>query len=234
MKIFSDERLINLGIISGTVSRATGTGRDIENVKKFFDMLDIDHTKILGLKQAHGTNIIPLIADEDLKNYRAQTAHEADAWLLGKPGYGCLILTADCAPLYVWDDKGKFAALAHCGWRGIVEGLPAKIAAAVKEKAGNGAKLCAYIGPHIRSCCFEIKEDVAAKLNPKSVIKKEGKIYGDLSAEIILQLSAAGISAADIKQECKCTCTMCNKEDFFSYRRDKTRDVMMSFIYKPV
>ena len=234
MKIFSDERLLNLGIISGTVSRASGSGRDIENVKKFFDMLDIDAAKILGLQQVHGANIIPLITDEDLKNYRAQTAHEADAWLLGKGGCGGLILTADCAPLYVWDDKGKFAALAHCGWRGIVAGLPAKIADAVKEKAGKDAKLRAYIGPHIRSCCFEIKEDVAAKLNPKSVIKKDGKIYGDLSAEIILQLNAEGVTAADIKQECNCTCTMCNKQDFFSYRRDKTRDVMLSFIYKPV
>ncbi|MDR1123719.1 MAG: polyphenol oxidase family protein [Elusimicrobiota bacterium] len=233
MKIFSDERLLGLGIVSGTVSRHGGSGREPQNVKKIFDALGIDAADILGLRQTHGERIIRIISDEDFQNYRRSDAHEGDAWLLGRAGCGCMILTADCAPLYVWDTEGKSAGLAHCGWRGIAAGLPRKIAEAVKNRAGKNAGLCAYIGPHINACCFEVHQDVAGRFSPRAVIKRDGRIFVDLAAEITAQLVAAGAREADIRRECSCKCTMCNKEDFFSYRRDNTRDAMLSFVYKP-
>lgn len=232
MKIFADDRLLSLGIISGTGSRHVGCGRDIQNVKKVLDILGIAPSKMLGLRQVHGDTIIPIITDDDLTAYKAAPAHEADAWLLGKAGWGCMILTADCAPLFVWDDKGRFVALAHCGWRGVVAGLPGKIAAAVKDKAGAGARLCAYIGPHINKCCFEVKEDVAARFGSSAVIHKDNKIFVDLSAEIKSQLTKEGIMSADIKHEQLARCTCCNKADFFSYRRDKMKDSLISLVYK--
>jgi len=232
MRIFSDERLPALGIISGTVSRHGGNMRDIANVKTFFEKLDIDPSKILGLKQVHGAGIIKMLTPSDLAAYRAVQTHEADAWLLGLNNTGVMVLTADCAPLFVWDDAGKYIGLAHCGWRGVVENLPAKIAAAVKEQAGAGAKLYAYLGPHINKCCFEVKEDVAARFSQQAVIRREGKIFIDLSTEIKKQLKEQGIAEADIKSGCACQCTMCDKENFFSYRRDHTKDALLSFVYK--
>ncbi|MDR0734582.1 MAG: polyphenol oxidase family protein [Elusimicrobiota bacterium] len=233
MKIFSDERLLGLGVISGTVSRHTGSGREAQNVKKFFDTLDIDSANILGLRQVHGAHIVPIISGEDLKNYRKTAMHEGDAWLLGRAGCGCMILTADCAPLYVWNDRGICVGLAHCGWRGVAAGLPRKIAEDIKIRAGKNVRLCAYIGPHINACCFEVREDAAGQFGQRALVKKGGKIFVDLAAEITAQLLSAGADAKDIRRECACNCTMCNKEDFFSYRRDKTRDTMISFIYKP-
>jgi YfiH family protein len=232
MKIFSDERLLGLGIISGTVSRHGGSAREERNVKKIFDALGMDAADILSLRQMHGARIIRIISGEDFKNCR-QTVAEGDAWLLGRAGCGCMILTADCAPLYVWDAEGKAAGLAHCGWRGVAAGLPREIAAAVKSRAGKNARLCAYIGPHINACCFEVRRDVAGRFGPHAVIKRDGRIFVDLAADITAQLLAAGAREADIRRACACSCTMCDKENFFSYRRDKTRDAMLSFIYKP-
>ena len=233
MKIFSDERMLALGIISGTVSRHAGSGREMQNIKKIFDALEVNSADILGLNQVHGAQIIPMISDEDLKTYSQTSEHAGDAWLLGRAGSCCMILTADCVPRYVWDAQGICAGLAHCGWRGIVAGLPRKIAEAVKKQAGKNAKICAYIGPHINVCCFEVREDVAGQFGAGAVVKRDGKIFVDLAAEISAQLRAAGADEKDIKRECACNCTMCNSEDFFSYRRDKTRAAMPSFIYKP-
>lgn len=231
MKIFSDERLLPLGIISGTVSKHTGSGRDKENVKKLCERLGINAKSLIGLNQVHGDAIIKITDEEDLKNYHAKKEHRADGWLLAKRGAGVMILTADCVPVFVWDSEGRAIGLSHCGWRGVVAKLPAKTAQAVKDFTGKDKKLCAFIGPHINNCCFEVKDDVASQFDASSIIRREGKIFVDLTNEIILQLTAAGLDRADIKSNCGCTCTCCNSEDFFSFRRDKSRDSLISFAY---
>ncbi len=231
MKIFSDERLIKLGIVSGTVSKHTGSARDKENVKKLFDKLNINPASIIGLNQVHGDKIIKIADDADLKNYHAQPEHPADGWLLAKRGMGVMILTADCVPVFVWDSEGKAIGLSHCGWRGVVAKLPAKTAKAVGDFAGKDKKLCAYIGPHINNCCFEVKDDVASQFDASSIIRRDGKIFIDLTNEIILQLTAMGLDKADITTGCQCACTCCNSMDFFSFRRNKSRDSLISFAY---
>lgn len=232
MKIFSDERLINLGIISGTVSKDAGNMRDKENVIKFFKNLNIPQDKILGLKQVHGDKIISLLTPQDLAAYKAQQAHEADGWLLGLNNCGVMILTADCVPLYLWDSQGKYISLCHCGWRGVAAGLPQKAGQLLLKHAGKEAELCAYIGPHINPCCFEVQQDVAQQFAPSSVIKRDGKLFVDLTADIIRQLKTCGVKIENIKNPCSCECTCCNKELFFSYRREHTKDAMLSFVYK--
>lgn len=230
MNIYSDERLINLGIISGTVGRDFGSARDKEIAHKIFESLGIPPAKILGLKQIHSDKIISITSAEDVVNYKAQDVHEADGWLLSLNQTGVMILTADCVPLYLWSADGKYVSLTHCGWRGVVQELPKKAAELIKTKTKE--KLQAYIGPHIRECCFEVKEDVASKFPKEAVIRRENKIFVDLDKAIILQLTAAGVDVKEIKTGCHCQCTSCNKQDFFSYRRDGTKDALLSFIYK--
>ena len=230
MNIYSDERLINLGIISGTVGRDFGSARDTKTAHKIFESLGIPPAKILGLKQIHSDKIISINSEEDLKNYKAQDVHEADGWLLSLPQTGVMILTADCVPLYLWSADGKYVSLTHCGWRGVVKELPKKAAELIKTKTTE--KLQAYIGPHIRECCFEVKEDVASQFPKEAAIRRENKIFVDLDKAIILQLTAAGVDIKEIKTGCHCQCTSCNKQDFFSYRRDGTKDALLSFIYK--
>lgn len=230
MNIYSDERLIKLGIISGTVGRDFGSARDKEIANKIFESLGIPPSKILGLKQVHGDKIILVNSAQDLANYKAQNLHEADGWLLSLHQTGVMILTADCVPLYLWSEDGEYISLTHCGWRGVVQELPKKAAELIKTKTNK--KLQAYIGPHIKDCCFEVKEDVASKFPKETVIRRENKIFVDLDKAIILQLTAAGVDEKEIKTGCHCQCTCCNKKDFFSYRRDGTKDAQLSFIYK--
>ncbi|MBO7605251.1 MAG: polyphenol oxidase family protein [Elusimicrobiaceae bacterium] len=230
MNIYSDERLINLGIISGTVGRDFGSAREKKISDKIFDSLGIPPSKILGLKQVHGNRIIAINSEEDLKNYKANNLHEADGWLLSLHQTGAMILTADCVPLYLWSAGGKYVSLTHCGWRGIAQELPKKAAELIKEKTTE--KLQAYIGPHIKDCCFEVKEDVASKFPKETIMHRENKIFVNLDKAIILQLTAAGVEESEIQKGCHCQCTSCNNRDFFSYRRDGTTDALLSFVYK--
>ena len=230
-RIYDDERMLEAGFIGGTLSKDFGNAREPQTAKKIFNDLNLPAEKMLGLKQEHTDTIISITNEAELAAYKAQKEHIADAWLLGLNGIGAMILTADCVPLFLWDSEGKYIALAHCGWRGIVKKLPQKLARLIKEK-NKDVKLLAYIGPHIEKCCFEVKEDTASQFSPESIIKKDGKIFVDLTKEIVLQLMAEGVDALKIKRGCHCTCTCCNAQEFFSYRRTKQKDSLMSFIYK--
>lgn len=230
-RIYDDERMLEAGFIGGTLSKDFGNARQKETAQKIFEELHLPVEKMLGLKQEHTDTVISITTEEELAAYKAEKEHIADGWLIGLNNIGAMILTADCVPLFLWDEKGKFVGLAHCGWRGIVKKLPQKLARLIKEKDKN-AKLLAYIGPHIEKCCFEVKEDVASQFSPESIIKKDGKIFVDLTKEIVLQLTQEGVDALKIKRGCHCTCTCCNAQDFFSFRRTKQKEGLMSFIYK--
>jgi len=227
MNIYSDERLVSLGVINGTTTRDFGNMRDFKNQNAFFERLGLPHDNFLKLKQTHGADIIEINTAADIEYYKKNLA-QADGWLLNTSSCGAVILTADCVPLYIWDDGAASVALIHAGWRGVAAGIPAKAAQMIKKRGGK--KLSAYAGPHIQSCCFEVKEDVAGQFDPSAVERRDGKIFVDLRKEIRRQLREEGLAQHDI--HAPCACTRHNKELFFSYRRDHTKDCILSFIYK--
>jgi hypothetical protein len=69
----------------------------------------------------------------------------------------------------------------------------------------------AAIGPGIGECCYEVGPEVAAQFG------KQGRAHIDLAEANRNQLREAGVEhiyLADL-------CTMCNAEEFHSFRRDK-------------
>ncbi|WP_428897397.1 hypothetical protein Dip518_001186 [Parelusimicrobium proximum] len=229
MNIYSDERLTALGIISGTTSKPFGNLREIENRNKFFERLSVPAARMLAVKQVHGTDIVEINTEEDF-NKALNNELSADAWVVTLKGAGAAIGTADCVPLFIWDKNGVAVGLAHCGWRGVVGGLPAALARAVRKYSPG--QLEAFIGPHISKCCFEVKDDVLKHFSKSSIVEKDGKTFVDLDAEIKKQLKKEGVKTKDIKVPCSCMCTCCNEKEFFSYRRTKSKEVMLSFVYK--
>ena len=227
MNIFGDERLLALGVVNGTASRGFGNMREYKNQDAFFERTGLPPQNFLKLKQTHGTEIAEINSAADIEYYKKNLA-EADGWLLNISGCGAVILTADCVPLYLWDENAEHVALIHAGWRGVAAGIPAKAAQMIKKCGGK--KLYAFTGPHIQSCCFEVKDDIVDKFDKTSLEIRGGKIFVDLRSELRLQLTAEGLAQENIHTPCACTCH--NKEQYFSFRRDHTRDCQMSFIYK--
>jgi len=231
MKIFSDKKMLSAGLVGGTLSRHEGSMGAPVDQQKIYDKLNIPAEKILHFKQTHSTRIIELANETEITRFIQSPLQEADAWLFAPApsGWGAAIITADCVPLFLWTPSGNAFALAHCGWRGVADKLPLLTAQALRAKTNE--PLCAYLGPHIQSCCFEVQEDCACRFSPRNVLHKNGKMFVDLSAEITLQLTQAGLQAAAIHAPYYCTCG--DRENFFSWRRDRQRNMLLSFIYKP-
>ncbi|MBI5530919.1 MAG: polyphenol oxidase family protein [Candidatus Doudnabacteria bacterium] len=143
----------------------------------------------------------------------------------------CLSVTvADCYPIYFFNPENGKVAIAHSGWKGCVSGL---LPALVKTLSTNPERLLVGVGPGIGPCHFEIQNDILSEFNnfSSAVSFKDGKIFVDLPKIIRIQLEKAGVLAENI--EFFNECTACLPGSYFSYRRDKPKELetMVAYIY---
>ena len=125
-----------------------------------------------------------------------------------------VVLTADCLPVAV-AGPGSVAML-HAGWRGLAAGILAAGVAAVRELAPADGIVQAAIGPGIRSCCYEVGEEVHDAFLAYGPEVRLGNNL-DLAAVAGAQLERAGVEVVhDVG-----LCTACHPELFFSHRRER-------------
>ena len=229
MMLQTDPRLTALGIFHGTTHRSMGNMRLAANTQRLFALQNIPEDHIARFKQIHSDILVPVSSVEQVQTLAQQPLQEADGWILSGKSTGAAILTADCVPLIVWDENAQVIGLSHCGWRGVAAGLPVQTVRKM-HAAGAKGKISAWVGPHIQACCFEVQDDVATQF-PRSLQIRDGKQFVNLNHEILYQLLQEGLKKEEIVFSEHCTC--CEPENFFSYRRDHTKDALLTFVYKP-
>ncbi len=70
------------------------------------------------------------------------------------------IQTADCMPVLISSSDGRTIAAIHAGWRGLLDGILSKTIQLLVSLKISPENLVIAIGPHIRSCCFEVSRDL--------------------------------------------------------------------------
>jgi polyphenol oxidase len=136
---------------------------------------------------------------------------EADGQATPLPGFGAMVLTADCLPVALGVTGA--VAMVHAGWRGLAAGILEEGVRAVRELGGDG-EIVAIVGPGAGPCCYEVGEEVHAAFGGAH---RAGQNI-DLKAIARERLLAAGVAeVGDVA-----ACTICD-ERFFSYRREGTR-----------
>jgi YfiH family protein len=131
-----------------------------------------------------------------------------------------ILCFADCMPLIMVAPTRDFA-IAHAGWRGAFGRIAQKAACALACVAQcDTSAINIYIGPYIRTECFEVSPDLRQKFIDEfgegvaSVDSSQPHV--DLGMAVRLQLADAGIDPTRI---CDIDlCTVCNSDTFFSYR----------------
>ena len=79
------------------------------------------------------------------------------------------ILTADCAPVLIYDSKLNIIAAIHAGWKGAYKGIVKKVIRYLYNCGSESKNLVAAIGPCISQQSYEIKKDFKSKfLKPVS------------------------------------------------------------------
>ena len=84
-----------------------------------------------------------------------------DALVTDVSGLLLCIWTADCVPLFLYDTTKQVAAVAHCGWRGILDGIVPKTVRVMAERFGAAPEhIIAGFGPAICGKCYVVSEDL--------------------------------------------------------------------------
>jgi hypothetical protein len=168
---------------------------------------------LLFLKQVHSDRIAAAA------DWRAGL--EADGLFLDRPGAVAVIQTADCLPLFFFDDARRRGGVIHVGWRGLLAGIEERLAERLGADLGS---FSFFLGPAIEKNCYEVGEEIpplfAAKKYAKEIFssKGRGKYAMDLKAGLALSLKALGVAAGRIQDSG--LCTFCSGGRFPSYRRD--------------
>ncbi|HYB13464.1 MAG TPA: peptidoglycan editing factor PgeF [Myxococcota bacterium] len=155
---------------------------------------------------------------------------EADAIVSGVPGLRVAVVTADCLPILLADERGRAVAAVHAGWRGLARGVIPRAVAALHQELGAPAPLRAVVGPCIGPCCYEIDEPVIAAMEPRfrdelaGALRSRGGGHAllDLAALARADLARAGLTVGAIGGF-PAACTRCDATRFHSYRRDGAR-----------
>jgi YfiH family protein len=185
------------------------------------------------VNQVHGDRVVFARMQGDVPMVTSETNGaglegrvDADA-LVAHPGAAVGVRTADCVPILVFDPQSRAAAAVHAGWRGTVAGIVNRAVDALVESFGaRRESLIAAIGPSIGRCCFEVGDDLAERFTSDERFGAEvlfrhgasGKPTVDLFHSNRLLLNRAGLRAEHI--ELLERCTSCERDLFFSHRRD--------------
>ena len=155
---------------------------------------------------------------------------DTDALTTNKKDKILSLTFADCTPIYLFDKNKKVIANIHSGWKGTVKKIAKKSVEFMKEKYNsNPEDIVCVIGPTIRKCHFEVKQDVRDIFynefkymqNIDDIIKynKEADSYFIDTVEINKNLlQEEGILEENIIDSK--VCSYCNSDIIHSYRKE--------------
>ena len=202
---------LNCGL--GSKDKKSNIKKNLQIVKKNISNKAED---IFLLNQNHGNKFVYID-----KNYKMKKRPPADAIITNQKYLPVAILTADCAPILIYDNKIKMIAAIHAGWKGAFKGITNKVIKFMIKKGCELENMTVVIGPSISLKNYEVKEDFKNKFIKKDqknlkffkTIKK--RLYFDLTKFIYSSLKNIKVKHIDVLK----IDTFDIKNKFFSARR---------------
>ena len=188
----------------------------MQNLNIVKNKISKDSKDIFLVRQVHSNKFV--FINKSLKNYKRV---KADAIITNVERLPIAVLTADCVPILLYDDKKKMVAAIHAGWKGAYKGIISKVISFMEKKGCKRNFITAAIGPCISKKSYNVREDFKRKFinkDRKNIIffkVRNNLIYFDLPKYIKSQLKLLKISRIDsINID-----TFDKKNNFFSARQ---------------
>ena len=192
------------------------------NLKIIGKKIIFDQKKVILLNQIHSDKFYYIDKKSKLNNFKFY----GDALITNISNTPIGVLTADCAPILLFDKQMKMTAAIHAGWKGAYKGIIKKVVKFMIKKGCSPSNITAVIGPCISLKSYEVKQDFIKKFikNDKKTIvffkKIKNKNYFNLNKYISSQLKSLDIKNIDIIKKD----TFDIKNNFFSARRSISRN----------
>ena len=214
---FNREGGVSKGIYK-SLNCGPGSKDKIKNIKKNIEKvckkIGCNKKNLILLDQVH-SNIVHNV------NRVTKKKLKGDSLITGKKGIALGILTADCAPVFIYDPINNLISALHAGWKGAFKQIISKTIKKFKIKGSNLNDLIVVIGPCISKNNYEVKKDfldkfiVKEKSNKNFFNYKSNKIFFSLNDFIKKSFLDLGIKNIEIIK--KDTYILSN--NFFSARR---------------
>jgi|TARA_B110000114_G_scaffold172878_1_gene200035 YfiH family protein len=194
----------------------------LKNLKIVERKIRSNSRKLILLNQIHSNKFCFIDKYSKLNNNKLI----GDALITNKLNTPIGVLTADCAPILIFDSKNKIIAAIHAGWKGAFKGIIKKVIKFLIKKGSSTDNITAVIGPCISLKNYEVKQDFIKKfikndVKTKIFFKKiKNKNYFNLSQYIAYQLKNLDIKKIEVINKD----TFNIKNNFFSARRSKSRN----------
>ena len=151
----------------GSKDKKTNIEKNLNFVSKKVNV-KLDNLKLMH--QTHSNKVIFVS-----KNNRRSKNFYSDALITNIKGYALGVVTADCAPIILYDSKNQFIGCIHAGWKGAFSGI---IENTIKKfkRLNSKNKILASIGPCIGPKSYEVDINFYKKFLLQSK-KKQGLFY---------------------------------------------------------
>ncbi len=189
----------------------------LTNRKQFLSRLSITNFQVVSAKLVH-KNTVTIV---DI-NEAGRFIEETDGLITNKKNLFLALTVADCLPIFIYDPIKEVVCLLHAGWRGLDSNIITKGVALMQKKFTSlSENLIVGVGPGIDVCHFAVKDDVLSRFMDYTNVVKKGntQVFLNLKQIAKQQLIRNGIKENNI--EISPLCTFCEKDKYYSYRRDK-------------
>lgn len=206
-----------------------------ENRKRVAALFDKDAKELAFARQIHSANVALVPG-----GYEGGAFDDVDALITSTPETPLVILTADCAAIFLYDQRHSAIGVAHAGWRGTVAGIAAQTVRRMHAVFDTFPRdIIACIGPSIGPCCYEVGDEVinaVAEFLPEYTDEvlvepdmasagsfrasvNAGRKHFDLWRANELILTDVGVPEQQV--EIARICTACHTDLFYSHRAEK-------------
>ena len=204
---------LNCGI--GSKDSKENVQKNLEIVAKNFK---IEKKKLILMNQTHSNKVEFIEKEDNSKRI------EADAMLTQNDKVALCVLTADCAPILIYEKDKKIIGCIHAGWKGAFNGVIDNTLKKLNEIGGNIKQVVVCIGPCISQKSYEVKEDFYSVFRKKSkendsffIKNKKNSFNFDLRSFVIKKFNDYGVTQIDnINLD-----SFAMKNEYFSHRRAK-------------
>lgn len=200
----------------------------INSKEKLREKFDLSEEEIFFINQVHDKEIC--VIDSNTKN----NVRSCDGLMSDCKRKLLVTCYADCVPLLFFDPKNRVIASVHSGWKGTIKNIAAEaVLKMIKIYKSNPKDIIVGIGPSIGPCCFRVENDVCKmfkrEFGEDVILRDKDKLHIDLWKSNIIQLQRVGVNEDNI--ECLKTCTSCNSDKLYSFRKgDKEQGRFAAFI----
>ena len=197
------------------------------------DYLRVPLRQVIYARETHSGSVFAVSSETGgslaikKETYVSAPSGGYDALVTDVSGLLLCIWTADCVPLFLYDTTKQVAAVAHCGWRGILDGIVPNTVSVMAEHFGAAPEhIIAGFGPAICGKCYVVSEDLHEAFSMRFSPDEIGELFRpqanekyllDLRMAISLELRRLGVRPEEIRDTGICSC---ESEAYASYRRN--------------